>query len=72
MLLKTMDSITHDVIYNGTIDEIAILIGQHRGDVRAVIRSLLDDRKRLQERLALADISMNVSLTNCCSPQDCI
>lgn len=70
MSVRTMDPILHDVVYNMPIDDVAVLIGRHRGDVRAAIRSLLEERKRLLERLALADICLCGGLADRSASQD--
>lgn len=71
MPIRRMDAITHDVIYSGPVDEVALAISRHCGDVRATIRALLDERKQLRERLALADIYIGASLAASCSNCDC-
>ncbi|WP_075290258.1 hypothetical protein [Pararhizobium arenae] len=70
MSVRTMDPILHDVVYNMPIDDVAVLIGRHRGDVRAAIRSLLEERKRLLERLALADICLGGGLAGSSASED--
>ncbi|MDQ0319683.1 hypothetical protein QO002_001821 [Pararhizobium capsulatum DSM 1112] len=72
MSVRAMDSITHDVIYSAPIDEVAAALSRHDGDVRATIRGLLNERKRLREELALTEIYIGESLAIACARADYI
>ncbi len=70
--MQTMDGITHDVIYAAPVDDVAAALHRHNGDVRATIRSLLDESGRLREQLALVTIFPNDNVIPSCSSADCI
>ncbi|WP_156386858.1 hypothetical protein [Rhizobium sp. Root1212] len=72
MSIRRMEAITHDVIYSGAVDEVALAISRHCGDVRATIRALLHERKQLREQLALADIYIGAGFAHSGSNCDCL
>lgn len=72
MPIRRMEAITHDVIYSGPVDEVALTISRHCGDVRATIRALLQERKQLQEQLALAEIYIGAGFAHSGSNCDCL
>ncbi len=55
--LKTEDG------YTAPVDEIAAAIAWHDGDVRATIRTLLEDCRHLRLQLALAQAAMSPGFT---------
>lgn len=54
---------TAEAIESTEPDELAAALSWHAGDPIATIRTLLDDCRRLRERLALAEISMSIGFT---------
>lgn len=57
--MPTVNAAAHDVQYAGPVDEVAVALSFHDGDVRATVRTLLNDCKYLREQLALAQICMS-------------
>ncbi len=61
--MRTINAAAHDNQYAGPVDEVAMAISFHDGDVRAAVRTLLKDCKHLREQLALAQICMSVGFS---------
>lgn len=66
--MPTISAAAHDIQYSGPVDEVAAAITWHDGDVRATVRTLLDDCKYLREQLAVAQAAMSVGYTRGWTP----
>lgn len=66
--MPTIDAMAHDIPYSEPVDEIAVALALHNGDVHATIGMLIEDCRHLREQLALTQIAMSIGFTRGWTP----